>query len=766
MRCFLLLSLLAASFRLHSGGRHQECPEGFTKQADGTCTEPPTDADRANGSKRHEVDPEVGGHIYEAFRDPPRIAALSKANIPMHTPEDAPKVSTTVLCIIVLTTVYFILFSSLAILRAVNNLADDAFKSAELYIYDACLPCAVAPMAAVLFLAVRMRAILLTQGRTDEWNLPQPYVKQAMVVATFAILAKVVLMGIVLPLLATSRQAEPPRPKGQADTDDVAEARETSEIENGVLRLVFLVVQYGLMLIQIVAIVLVIYGLYTMETPALREKVWGGETPEVSPAVNAIIYIVALYFTVNILHSVLETAVIWSDADTPVAERDIDSPLRRWSSALRMAVASVRLFCPMVCILFIAIRLRAYQLDPLDGSLPDYVNRVFMVCAYLLTAQAALCVLFACVVNRINSGECEGDVAFEIDADAMPLLAILQVVRVAVLVGVLACICVVCFAMMTLEDASRNKPPLPPALGSVISLTIQYFVILCFLQAFILLKILGAPSRTIAESSRPGGRLHASIAVLDQTLKTVAFAPMLCILFLAVRMRSLQLTLAADGSIPEGAGPQCWAQECMHISTWSIFLQAGLCICLGILFRRVQVIDGAASIGVDPVEDEGAEASEGQEVCALDVNDRWCKAVVVRRYPGEDKSTSIYTVRLREYEGIVVKDESDQKFLWSGVPAQYVWTKAEPPQPPQLNVCLTAWLMSFRGVALMAMYGGAIAVLYAIFIMRPDNLPPWGAETCLLPVTLTTPVDPLLRAEESRKALQTLQLAASHLVAR
>mmetsp|Transcript_28551 Transcript_28551/g.68662 ORF Transcript_28551/g.68662 Transcript_28551/m.68662 type:complete len:767 (-) Transcript_28551:105-2405(-) len=766
MRFLLLLSLVAAGLRLHSGGRHQECPEGFTKQADGSCTEPPTEAEASKGAEMHEVDPELGGRVYEAFKDPPRIQAVSKANIPMHTPEDAPKVSTTVLCIIVLVTVYFVLFSTLAILRAVNNVTDDACKSAELYVYDACLPCAVAPMVAVLFLAVRMRAILLTQGRTDEWNLPQPYVKQAMVVATFAILAKVVLMGLVLPLIAASRQAEPPRPKGQEDTDDVAEARETTEIENVVLRLVFLVVQYVLMLIQIVAIVLVIYGLYTMDTPALREKVWGGEAPEVSPAVNAIIYIVALYFTVNILHSVLETALVWRDAGIPAAERDMGDPLRRWSSALRIAVASVRLFCPMVCILFIAIRLRAYQLDPLDGSLPEYVNRVFMLCAYLLTAQAALCVLLALVVNRINSGECEGDVAFEMDADATALLVILQLVRVAVLVGVVACIAVVCYAMITLEDASKNKPPLPPALGSVVSLTIQYFLVLCMLQALIVVKILGAPSRTITESSRPGGRLHAAITVLDQTLKTVAFAPMLCILFLAVRMRSLQLTLAADGSIPEGAGPQCWAQEFMHISTWSILLQAGLCICLGILFRRVQVKDGVTSIGVDPVEDEGEEPNEGQEVCALDVNDRWCKAVVVRRYPGEDKTTSTYTVRLREYEGIIVKDEADQKFLWTGVPSRYVWPKGQPPQPPPLNVCLTAWLLSFRGVAMMAMYGGAIAVLWAIFIMRPDNLPPWGAETCLLPVTLSTPVDPLLRAEESRRALQALQLAASHLVAR
>lgn len=55
---------------------------------------------------------------------------------------------------------------------------------------------------------------------------------------------------------------------------------------------------------------------------------------------------------------------------------------------------------------------------------------------------------------------------------------------------------------------------------------------------------------------------------------TVAFCPMLAILFVGTRMRALQMT-------NNKGAPQGWAQDGMYLATWSIFLQFCMVIIAG-----------------------------------------------------------------------------------------------------------------------------------------------------------------------------------------
>merc|ERR1719247_3465849 len=48
---------------------------------------------------------------------------------------------------------------------------------------------------------------------------------------------------------------------------------------------------------------------------------------------------------------------------------------------------------------------------------------------------------------------------------------------------------------------------------------------------------------------------------------TLGMAPMLCILFLAARMRALQMD-------PVGGNPQKWAQNCFFVCTYSLIAQS------------------------------------------------------------------------------------------------------------------------------------------------------------------------------------------------
>jgi hypothetical protein len=81
------------------------------------------------------------------------------------------------------------------------------------------------------------------------------------------------------------------------------------------------------------------------------------------------------------------------------------------------------------------------------------------------------------------------------------------------------------------EYANGRSPPVSTTLKCVISLATQFFVIYTVLNILITLNTLFYKVRT--------GRLQR---VFEQATKTVNYAPMLCVLFLAVRMRAIQMT--------------------------------------------------------------------------------------------------------------------------------------------------------------------------------------------------------------------------------
>merc|ERR1712138_301693 len=109
----------------------------------------------------------------------------------------------------------------------------------------------------------------------------------------------------------------------------------------------------------------------------------------------------------------------------------------------------------------------------------------------------------------------------------------------------------------------------------VISLTIQFMLIYTALATF----------RIAADAV---GRKYDNVPIqkiLQTATLTVAFAPMLAILFLAFRMRVNQLT-------KNRGNPPVWAQVCMYFCTYAVLLMT-LIVCVIPLFT-------GETIGVDP----------------------------------------------------------------------------------------------------------------------------------------------------------------------
>merc|ERR1719440_1935745 len=97
-------------------------------------------------------------------------------------------------------------------------------------------------------------------------------------------------------------------------------------------------------------------------------------------------------------------------------------------------------------------------------------------------------------------------------------------------------------------------PPISVTMQGVINLTFQFFVIYTMIWIGI----------TVKEFT--GFEWHFITNTMENAKGTLAFCPMLSILFVATRMRALQIT-------NNKGAPQGWAQDGMYMATWAILIQ-------------------------------------------------------------------------------------------------------------------------------------------------------------------------------------------------
>jgi len=141
--------------------------------------------------------------------------------------------------------------------------------------------------------------------------------------------------------------------------------------------------------------------------------------------------------------------------------------------------------------------------------------------------------------------------------------------------------CAVVCSVFTIQhpDGKEYTIPVSPTMHCVINLTSQYFLIYLLLFIFISVEDLTSWD------------LRKARDVVETTKATVQFAPMLCVLFIATRMRALQIT--------ENRGaPQGYAQQGMYLASWALVIQFLMCIVLGACTGKpykTDSLDGSSS---------------------------------------------------------------------------------------------------------------------------------------------------------------------------
>merc|ERR1719335_1631380 len=320
---------------------------------------------------------------------------------PMFTEETMPAVAPTLQCVISLAFQYFVIYTMLAMTRTANQFTGQSLVGFQKILETAATTVTYAPMLSVLFLGVRMRAIQLSQGQTEKYKLPQPWVQQAMYLCTYAVLAQVILV-LMMPIFTGEFEVE---------CDDDGNLDTSKMQAGGIMGVVISVVRYIIMAALYGGFVVICYGAFVMKGP---KEIWGEEgAPPVSPAVACTMNLATQFFLVYLGVALIKTTI----------ELGGSSPfLVKMQGLFTLAKFTVN-FAPMLCILFIGARMRALQMDPKHGNPQKWAQNCFYMCAYSVMIQTILVILMPLVLKcECKQGSSEGDVVFELENPTLGII--------------------------------------------------------------------------------------------------------------------------------------------------------------------------------------------------------------------------------------------------------------------------------------------------------------------------------------------------------
>jgi len=198
-------------------------------------------------------------------------------------------------------------------------------------------------------------------------------------------------------------------------------------------------------------------------------------------------------------------------------------------------------------------------MDPMHGAPQPWAQNCFYVCAYAIFAQLVLVLTVPLLFGGdVKRGETDGDVVFDVTNDTMfwLLTAIRYVLMVAVYGGFIMVIC----SVYLLKAEYGETPPISPAMMCVINLTVQFFFIYLLLWVTITLNQIKQTREVLQKF------LKMAVPTLEAAKNTVQYCPMLCVLFMGLRMRALQIT-------DNKGEPQGWAQQGMYLATYAVLIQ-------------------------------------------------------------------------------------------------------------------------------------------------------------------------------------------------
>merc|ERR1719230_2040680 len=298
----------------------------------------------------------------------------------------------------------------------------------------------------------------------------------------------------------------------------------------------------------------VIVGICTYMPPGAKSL---DELPAPAPAVMCTMILAVFFFVIQLVIAACRTykEIMGVEFPTTIA-------------VMNGATATVE-FAPMLAIVFLAARMRALQHD---GQPQKWAQD----CMFASTYAMCLTTLLAVAVPLLMGGtsvknEKTGEVTFEVPNETLGkvLIAVRFLTMFAFYGGAIGVI----YSIFTFVAPAGPEHTLPvsPAVQCVVNLTCQFFFVY-FMMTLML---------TLSELTHVRFETYKTYAAIAAAKSTLAFAPMLSILFVTTRMYALLIT-------DKKGAPQRWVQDGFYMCTWSLFISFWMCFATGFIMDEVQ----------------------------------------------------------------------------------------------------------------------------------------------------------------------------------
>merc|ERR1719258_486831 len=144
----------------------------------------------------------------------------------------------------------------------------------------------------------------------------------------------------------------------------------------------------------------------------------------------------------------------------------------------------------MMAVLFIGARMRALQMDPINGAPQKWAQNCFYACTYAVMVQCILAITVPLVLGgSVKKGDKgEGDVEYEVNNSGLG--AVFAVARWIIMFCVYIGISCVIWSVFSIQHprGKQYTPPISVTMQCVINLTVQFFVVYTLIWIAITVK--------------------------------------------------------------------------------------------------------------------------------------------------------------------------------------------------------------------------------------------------------------------------------------
>jgi len=457
-------------------------------------------------------------------------------------------VPTTSRCIVIMVCQYMIVYLALALCRTYHEFSGTPKGSVEAGLKAASQTLTYGPMLCVLFIACRMRVEFLSDGHDQ----PQMWVQNCMYALTFAVLAST-LMVLLVPFCTGK-----PLPLKEGSCD--LEAPEHEEGSSLIAFYALTGMRYLILIGLYVGLAGVIVGINVYLPPGATDL---NKLPPPAPAVMCTMILAVFFFAIQLVIAFCRSYSEFMGVEFP-----------KTVSVMNAAATTVE-FAPMLAIVFLSARMRALQHD---GQPQKWAQDCMFAATYAMCTTTLLAILVPVVMGGSSVTDPQTNATtFEVPNKGLGYA--LVALRFLCMFGFYGGVIGVIYSIFVFEAPAGPEHTLPvsPAVQCVINLAAQFFFVYSVLIV----------CQTVSEVS--GGRVpletYRFYAALDSSKATLAFAPMLSILFVTTRMYALLIT-------DKKGAPQRWVQDGMYMATWSLLISFLTCLVTGFIMEVKTDDDG------------------------------------------------------------------------------------------------------------------------------------------------------------------------------